>query len=169
MSTESTLASYQGGIKRYFVGSNRRWDRYSRSLVDRVYDLLNPEFFRDWNILLEQMNRAKRGRHFKVPDIFIVFLAKIRAMFNVPFRTLEAIGRMISRISNVPCISYSRLFKRVRKLNPVIDSSGIREEGAIDSSGFKITIRGDYLGAKWRRKRRGWEKLHVIVSIVKGG
>ena len=35
---------------------------------------------------------------------------------------------------------------------------------AIDSTGFKITIRGDYLGSKWKRARRGWSKLHAVIS-----
>ena len=38
-------------------------------------------------------------------------------------------------------------------------------ECAIDSTGFKITIRGDYLGNEWNRRRKGWMKLHVIVDI----
>ena len=36
---------------------------------------------------------------------------------------------------------------------------------AIDSTGFKITIGDDYLGLKWNRKRRGWSKLHAVISI----
>ena len=36
---------------------------------------------------------------------------------------------------------------------------------AIDSSGFKVTLRGDYLENKWHRKRKGWVKLHAIINI----
>ena len=38
-------------------------------------------------------------------------------------------------------------------------------ECAIDSTGFNITIRGDYPGSKWKRSRRGWSKLHAVISI----
>ncbi|MDA8055119.1 MAG: hypothetical protein M0Z77_05650 [Thermoplasmatales archaeon] len=134
--------------------------RYDRSLVDLVYDLLYPELFRDRNVLQERMNRAKRGRHFKVLDIFVVFLAKIRAMFNALFRTIDVTGRMASGILNIPCISYSRLLRRIRKLNLAIDSSGIREEGEMDPrkpSGAIISVPGGRGGMV--------ERLHAIVSI----
>ena len=157
--------SYNRGIRRYFVGSNRRWDRYNRSLVERSYDLLNPESLKSWRILLDEINRGKRGRPFKVPQAFILFLAKIRAMFSVPFRTLESLARAFARMVGIPCLSYSRLFKRIRGINPVLDSRAGKQDAAIDSSGFKITIRGDHLGTKWNKKRKGWMKLHVVVSI----
>ena len=45
------------------------------------------------------------------------------------------------------------------------DSPGRPVDCAIDSTGFKITIRGNYTGSKWNRKRRGWSKLHAVISI----
>ena len=36
---------------------------------------------------------------------------------------------------------------------------------AIDSSGFKVTLRGDYLGNKWHKIRKGWIKLHAVINI----
>jgi transposase len=36
---------------------------------------------------------------------------------------------------------------------------------AIDFTGFKITIGGDYPGNKWHKHRRGWIKLHAVISI----
>ncbi len=165
MCSTPAYMSYSRSIRRYFVGSNRRWDRYNRSLVDRVHDLLNPGFLQHWRILLEEINRGKRGRPFKTPNAFILFLAKIRAMFGVPFRTLQALARIISSATGIPCLSYSRIFKRIRSIRPALDPVTGKMDGAIDSSGFKITMRGDYLGSKWKKKRKGWNKLHVVVSI----
>jgi transposase len=34
----------------------------------------------------------------------------------------------------------------------------------VDSTGFKTTIRGDWLSNKWSRKRKGWIKLHVSID-----
>ena len=34
----------------------------------------------------------------------------------------------------------------------------------IDSSGLKITERGDWLAAKWKGKRRGWIKIHIAID-----
>ncbi len=36
---------------------------------------------------------------------------------------------------------------------------------AIDSSGFKAALRGDYLGNKWHKIRKGWIKLHAVIDI----
>ena len=35
---------------------------------------------------------------------------------------------------------------------------------AIDSTGFKPTIRSDWLSSKWSKKRKGWIKLHVSAD-----
>ena len=34
----------------------------------------------------------------------------------------------------------------------------------IDSSGFKITERGDLLSTKWKGKRKGWIKMHIAID-----
>lgn len=45
----------------YGIGSGRRHDRYNRSLVNRIEDLLDPSFLMDLKILLADNNREKRG------------------------------------------------------------------------------------------------------------
>ena len=35
---------------------------------------------------------------------------------------------------------------------------------AINSTGLKTTIRGDWMSIKWAKKRRGWIKLHVSTD-----
>jgi hypothetical protein len=72
---------------------------------------------------------------------------------------------MISSITGIPVISYLRIFKRIRNIKASLNPVSEHYDGAIDSTGFNITICGDYLATKWHRKRREWQKLHVIVSI----
>ena len=61
---------------------------------------------------------------------------------------------------------YTSIFRRIRKIVPRLpDSHGKQVDCAIDSTGFKITIRGDYLGTKWKKQRKGWSKLHAVISI----
>lgn len=67
-------------------------------------------------ILLAEINNGKRGRPFKVPNTIVLILAKLRSLFNIPFRSLESIAKMISSITGIPAISYSRIFKRVRNI-----------------------------------------------------
>ena len=89
MCSTPAYMSCNRSIRRYFVGSDGRWDRYNRSLVDRVYDLLNTESMKNWMILLAEINSGKRGRLFKVPNTIVLILAKLRALFNIPFRSLD--------------------------------------------------------------------------------
>ncbi|AKA48367.1 transposase [uncultured archaeon] len=166
MTPQQITAIGNRSTRRYWVGSNRRHDRYNRSLVNRVEDLMDPSFLMNWKNLLQDNNRGKRGHPFKTPNAFITFLAKLRALYSVPFRSLEGIARVFSRISGIRTVCYTNIFRRIRKIVPTLPhTDGKPVDCAIDSTGFKITIRGDYLGTKWNRRRRGWNKLHAVISI----
>ena len=152
-------------IKRYWIGSNRRWEKYNESLVDRVEYLTDLSFIKDYDTLLEEKNNGKIGHPYKVPDALIMYLARLRSIFNIPFRTLEGMLRSLAIIANIKSISYSEIFRRIRKIKPEINNINSKLDCIIDSTGYKITIRGDYLGHKWHKKRKGWLKLHVIISL----
>ena len=86
-------------------------------------------------------------------------------MYSVPFRSLEGIAKIFSRITGIRSMCYTSIF-RIRKIVPAISNShGIPVDCAIDSTGFKITIRGDYIGSKWKKQRKRWSKLHAVISI----
>ena len=166
MTPKPITATGNRSKRRYWIGSDRRYDRYNRSLVNRIEDLLDPSFLMNWKILLADNNRGKRGHPYKTPNAFITFLAKLRAVYNVPFRSLEGIARIFARITGIAAVCYTSIFRRIRKIAPTIhDSPGKPVDCAIDSTGFKITIRGDYLGSKWKKPRKGWSKLHAVISI----
>ena len=152
-------------IKRYWIGSNRRWGKYNESLVDRIEYLTDLSFIKDYDTLLEENNNGKIGHPYKVPDALIMYLARLRSIFNVPFRSLEGMLGSLAIIANIKSISYSEIFRRIRRIMPEINNTNSKLDCIIDSTGYKITIRGDYLGHKWHRKRKGWIKLHVIISM----
>ncbi|AGO61335.1 transposase IS4 family protein [Ferroplasma acidiphilum] len=152
-------------IKRYWIGSNRRWEKYNESLVDRVEYLTDLSFIKDYDTLLEEKNSGKIGHPYKVPDALIMYLARLRSIFNVPFRSLEGILRSLAIITGIKSISYSEIFRRIRRIKPELNNINNKLDCIIDSTGYKITIRGDYLGHKWHKKRKGWLKLHVIISL----
>lgn len=105
--------SMNRSIKRHFIDSNRRWDKYNRSLVDRCFDLLSPSFFKNWNELLQEISKEKKGRSYKVPNCFIAVLAKIRAVFNVTFKMFESIAMTYCTLAGKRTIHYHGLFKRI--------------------------------------------------------
>ena len=152
-------------IKRYWIGSNRRWEKYNESLADRIEYLADLSFIRDYDSLLEENNNGKIGHPYKVPDALIMYLARLRSIFNVPFRSLEGMLRSLAIITGIKSISYSEIFRRIRRIKPEINNINSKLDCIIDSTGSKITIRGDYLGHKWHKKRKGWLKLHVIISL----
>ena len=155
MTPKPITATANRSKRRYWIGSNRRYDRYNSSLVDRIEDLFDPSFLIDWKMLLSDNNRGKRRHPYKTPNAFITFLVKLRALYNVPFRSLEGIARIFARITGITTVCYTSIFRRIRKITPAIpDSQGKPVDCAIDSTGFKFTIRGDYLGTKWKKARK---------------
>ena len=81
------------------------------------------------------------------------------------FRQLESELHNLSKIFRFPEISFTSIYRRVRKIVPEIENDSNSVRAAIDSSGFKVTLRGDYLGNKWHKIRKGWIKLHDVINI----
>ena len=117
---------------------------------------MDPSFLMNWRDLIADNNRRKRGYPYKAPNAFITFLAKLRALYNVPFSSLEEIARIFAGITRITTVYYTSISRRIRKIAPAIaDSQGKPVPYDIDSTGFKITISGDYLGSKWKKPRKG--------------
>ena len=150
-------------IRRYGYYSYMRG--YSERYVTAMNDFLDNSVFNRWRELLEENNYNKRGRPFKVPGIVIMYLAKLRELRGMPFRQLQSELHNLSRIFRFPEISFTSIYRRIRKIIPEIGSDNNGALAAIDSSGFKVTLRGDYLGNKWHKIRRGWIKLHAVIDI----
>ena len=144
--------------------SNKRiWSLYNESLVRRMKDILDLKDMENYRHELKKQNRKKNGRPFILPDRIIEILARIRAVFNASFRSLESYMRIFQEILGIPRISYSSIFRRIRKIM-VPEIMNASSSVAVDSTGFKTTIRGDWLSNKWSKKRKGWIKLHVSAD-----
>ena len=78
-----------------------------------ILDLKDMENY--WHELKKQ-NMKKNGRPFILPDKIIEILARIRAVFNASFRSLESYMRIFLEILGIPRISYSSIFRRIRKI-----------------------------------------------------
>ena len=110
MTPKPITAAGNRSTRRYWIGSDRRYDRYNRSLVNRIEDLMDPSFLMNWRDLVADNNRGKRGHPYKTPNAFITFLAKLRALYNVPFRSLEGIARIFARITGITTVCYTSIF-----------------------------------------------------------
>ncbi len=99
----------------------------------------------------------------------------MRAYFHLPYRQTEGIVRAHAANtlpSSIP--DYSRICRRINRLNIEIssddDKSSLQHDDyfviAIDSTGIKVSNRGEWIRHKWNVKR-GYLKIHIAVDIKK--
>ena len=146
----------------------RNWSEYNEKLVLRGEFYLSLEFLAKWESELLKMNVNKRGRRYQYPLQFIQWVAAIHVIFSLPYRQMEGFLRKLSHFvyKNLGA-DYTTLFRRIRAFElPLIDT--IEQANgdvvvAIDSTGIKVTNRGEWMREKWRI-HRGWIKVHAVID-----
>ncbi|MEM3844623.1 MAG: transposase [Candidatus Parvarchaeota archaeon] len=132
---------------------------------------MDTSFLNSWNDDLKRENDRKVGHPYEYPQEFFIFLSKVRELWNVPFRELEGFVRKLSELTGkFRPLSYVAIFHRIRSIliSGMIDEiNAFSSKGTtviIDSSGLKLTQRGDWLSTKWNVSRKGWIKMHVAID-----
>ena len=149
------------------------WNKYNESLVKRGEVLLDFDVIDNWDNELEEMNKDKEGRKFVYPDSFIKLLGYMRAYFHLPYRQTEGVVRehASNTLPSIP--DYSNISRRINRLNIKINDDDYYKSSlqyddyfviAIDSTGIKVSNRGEWIRHKWNVKR-GYLKIHVAVDI----
>ena len=144
----------------------RNWPEYNGQLVRRGWFYLSTSFLEHWDEELENMNCGKNGRPFKFPDTFIQFSGLMYTFLHLPYRQLEGYLQALSGfIPELRSADYTTLWQRITKmeLNVPIPENDIVV--ALDSTGIKVTNRGDWMREKHGVERRGWIKVHVVVDV----
>jgi hypothetical protein len=142
-------------------------------LVRRGEILFSYEFLDNWGSELEGMNKNKRGKPFIFPDSFILVVGYIRYSFHLPYRQTEGIIKATGKALPERSPSYGHICKRINKLNVYINNGHVKkddDEGyiiiAADSTGIKVTNRGQWMDKKWNvLNRKGYLKIHIAVNI----
>jgi IS5 family transposase len=143
------------------------WPSYNQSLVRRGEILFAYDFLDVWDDNLDRMNENKKGKPYSFPDSFIHIIGYMRICFHMPYRQTEGIIKATGK--NLPDHpSYSQICRRVNKLD--ITSNRLDDDDrdiiiAIDSTGIKVTNRGQWIQEKWHLKKKGYIKIHVAVNI----
>ena len=148
------------------------WPSYNRSLVRRGEILFSYNLLDIWDDDLARMNENKEGKKYKFPDSFILIISHIRVYLHLPYRQTEGIikatvGKGIPEYKQPSSPSYSQICRRTNKLDIDINSS-IDDDDVIiaaDSTGIKITNRGQWMQDKWKAEKKGYLKIHVAVNI----
>ena len=148
------------------------WRNYNESLVKRGEVLLDFDVIDNWHIELDEMNKDKKGRKFVYPNSFIELLGYMRVYFHLPYRQTEGVvrERASSTLPSIPDY-YSNINRRINRLDININSINNNNNDdyfviAVDSTGIKVTNRGEWIRHKWNVKR-GYLKIHVAVDIKK--
>jgi hypothetical protein len=152
------------------------WPSYNKSLVKRGEILLGFDVINNWDTELKEMNQGKIGEPFHYPNTFLLLLGHAKAYFHLPYRQTEGIaqGHARGKVPSIP--DYTTISRRINRLDIKIrdttDSKNMQFEDeylviAIDSTGIKVTNRGQWMREKWNvnNKNKGYLKIHIAVDV----
>jgi hypothetical protein len=148
------------------MGYLRDWKGYNESLVKRGLILLDLDFVAGWSRELKAMNDSKEGGRYRYPESFIKLLAVVHA-YVLPYRQLEGFMRGLSQhVDGLKAPDYTTIWWRVSKMKVDLASSVALDKDvtiAVDSTGIKVSNRGEWIRKKWKVKR-GFIKVHIAVD-----
>ncbi len=147
--------------------NNRNWKIYNEKLVKRGEFYLSFEFLGSWDKELKRMNQRKKGRPFEYPETFVHFSGLMYEFLHLPYRQLEgALRKLEDFIPKLKAADYTTLWHRITKLTIELPPSERELIVAVDSTGIKVTNRGEWMRKKWwRKERKGWIKVHIAVDV----
>jgi len=112
------------------------------------------------------MNKRKEGARYRYPESFVKLLAVVHA-YVLPYRQLEGFMRALSQhVDGLKAPDYTTIWWRVAKMKVDIASNVELDKDvtiAVDSSGIKVSNRGEWIRKKWKVKR-GFIKVHIAVD-----
>jgi len=152
------------------AGKKRDWREVDERLIKRGEFYLDIEFVESWDEDAKRMNRGKRGRPFRYPEAFIQWMSLVRVFFSMPYRQMQGFVQKLSVFVPLRAADYTTLFKRIAASNVPFDACLLDREDmvvALDSTGFRVTNRGEWINhvGETGRSRKGWLKVHVAVDV----
>ena len=157
------------------------WSTYNQSLVRRGEILLGFDVINNWDTELKQMNKKiKQESHFIILILFF-FSQRIcqGILFHLPYRQTEgiALGHAKGKVPSIP--DFTTINRRINKLNiPIKEDNKSNNKDfeddylviAIDSTGIKVTNRGQWMRDKWNvrdNNKKGYLKIHIAAVNIK--
>ncbi|NLB01332.1 MAG: IS5 family transposase [Methanomicrobiales archaeon] len=142
---------------------------YNKLLTKRGEFYLSLDFVDQWDAQLAEMNAGKRGRSFQYPESFIAWMARIHIFLQMPYRQMEGfVRKLVTFIPSLKAADYTTLFCRIKNLDLSLEVfPEILADDVIvtaDSTGIKVTNRGEWMREKWGA-RHGWIKVHLMIDV----
>jgi hypothetical protein len=149
-----------------------KWSVYNQSLVRRGEILLGFDVINNWDTELKEMNKDKVGEPFHYPNTFLLLLGYAKVYFHLPYRQTEGIAQVHAK-GKVPSIpNYTTINRRINRLDIKIKEDNKDKEFedeyiviAMDSTGVKVTNRGQWMREKWDVRKKGYLKIHIAVNV----
>ena len=98
--------------------------------------------------------RIKKGLPMYTPNTFVQLLGYMRIYFHLPYRQTEGVERAhaSNKVPSIP--DYSTINRRINKLDIKINERiGNDIVIVLDSTGIKVTNRGEWLPHKWNVRK----------------
>lgn len=142
---------------------NRNWKEYHGELILHGEFFFDLQFLENWDDELAEMNRGKRGSPYKYPNSLFTWLSPIYSFFSS--RKLEGVMNKLAHfIPKLRSCDHSTIIERLNRLDLVPDFDRSKSyRVAVDSTGNKLTNRGEYIVRKWR-VQRDWVKISIVID-----
>ena len=142
---------------------NRIWKIYQKELVLQGEFFFDLNFLENWDNELDKMNKDKQGAPYQYPNSLFNWLSPIYSFLSS--RKLEGSMNQLSKyIPRLKSCDHSTIIDRLNKLNLILDFDRTKSyRGAMDSTGNKVTNRGEYITKKWR-VQRDWVKVSIVID-----
>jgi hypothetical protein len=148
----------------------RNWKEYNESLVRRGELLFDTDFLSGWSRELGKLNEGKEGARYRYPASLMSMLAAIH-VYLLPYRELEGFLRMFAgHVEGLKVPDYTTMWWRISRVKIELDPDVDPEKDvtiAVDSTGIKVSNRGEWIRQKWAVKR-GFIKAHLAVDVKTG-
>ena len=110
--------------------------------------------------------------HF-ISNTFLLLLGYAKAYFHLPYRQTEGIAQGHAKGKKAPSIpNYTTINRRINRLDIKIKEDNENKEFqdeyiiiAVDSTGIKVTNRGQWMRDKWNVRKKGYLKIHIAVNV----
>ena len=142
---------------------NRNWKEYHKELILQGEFFFDLEFLENWDTELAMMNKGKRGAKYQYPNSLFKWLSPIYSFLSS--RKIEGVLNKLSKfIPKLQSCDHSTVIDRLNKLDLVLDFDRTKSyRVAVDSTGNKLTNRGEYITKKWR-VQRDWVKVSIVID-----
>lgn len=93
-------------------------------------------------------------------------LGYVKVYFGLPYRQTESLIRSYG--TSIPAVpDYTAIHKRINKMDIRVSGAAAKNGIvlAVDSTGIKLTNRGEWIVRKCQKHKKGFLKIHVGVDV----